>query len=144
MKKIMLGLSITLLLTACSGGGIMGGEDKFSATYVQSHIIKGKTTMPEVQAIYGVPDEQSKNSYGNTSWKYKKGEGLYTAMGLASLIPGASAVSSALGTAASASSASEQVSKASSAATGDSALKGNYLSVDFDEKNIVRNWHLAD
>ncbi len=70
MKINLMGLMVMLviLLSGCSS---TGGEDKYSATYVQSHIKEGKTTKAEVQQLYGVPDDNQKSSQG-TTWIYEK------------------------------------------------------------------------
>ncbi|CRL46483.1 hypothetical protein SGGMMB4_05178 [Sodalis glossinidius str. 'morsitans'] len=43
MKKACFVLAVVLSLSACSCGMTVG-EDKFSTSYVESHIVKGKTT----------------------------------------------------------------------------------------------------
>lgn len=58
-EKGRLVLAVILSLSACAGK-TTGGEDKFSISYVESHIVKGKTTQREVQSLYGVPDDNEK------------------------------------------------------------------------------------
>lgn len=129
----------SLLLSGCSS---MGGEDKFSNTYVDSHIIKGKTTKTEVQSLYGVPDENSKNS-SDTTWVYRKNSGLSSVQGLAGYIPGANAVSSALGMANTAGEASSSASKMMDKSNGSTEIHGTRLYITFNNtNNIVNYWGL--
>lgn len=140
MKKTAFGLMMVLALSACSGG-IMGGEDKFSTSYVESHIVKGKTTQQEVQRLYGVPDSNEKSSNGVT-WVYHKTGNLSTASSLTGFIPGTSAISSALGMAGTANSASSAATKASGKMNGDTEIHGDRFYVTFDNNNIVDYWSL--
>ncbi|WP_410015734.1 hypothetical protein [Sodalis sp. C49] len=140
MKKAAFGLMVVLALTACSGG-MMGGEDKFSTSYVESHIIKGKTTQQQVQSLYGVPDSNEKSSNGVT-WVYHKNGALSDASSLTGFIPGTGAISSALGLAGTASSASSQANKVSGKMSGNTEIHGNRFYVTFDNNNIVDYWSL--
>ncbi|PKC41789.1 hypothetical protein V461_17090 [Pantoea ananatis BRT98] len=139
MKSIMVLFTIMFVLTGCSTSG---GEDKFSRTYVSSHIIANKTTQAEVKALYGVPDDQSSSSDGSVNWRYRKGGNLSTASSVLGYIPGVSALSSAVGMASSAQGASESMTKASGKLTGNTEQHSDYLSVWFDKKNVVSNWYM--
>ncbi|OIV47705.1 hypothetical protein BK025_02110 [Sodalis sp. TME1] len=140
MKKAGLVLAVILSLSACAGG-TTGGEDKFSTSYVESHIVKGKTTQSEVQSLYGVPDDNEKSSNGVT-WVYHKNGNLDDASSLTSYIPGASAISSALGMATMANSASSQANKVSGKMSGNTEIHGNRLYITFDNKSTVDYWNL--
>lgn len=139
MKSIMVLFTIMFVLTGCCTSG---GEDKFSRTYVSSHIIANKTTQAEVKALYGVPDDQSSSSNGSVTWRYYKGGNLSTASSVLGYIPGASALSSAVGMASGAQDASNSMTKASGKLTGNTEQHSNYLSVIFDTNNIVTDWYL--
>ncbi|NDL61896.1 membrane lipoprotein lipid attachment site-containing protein [Acerihabitans arboris] len=140
MKKVFFGLLMVLVLSACSGG-MMGGEDKFSTSYVESHIVKGKTTQQEVQRLYGVPDTNEKSSNGVT-WVYRKSGNLSDASSLTGYIPGTGAISSALGLAGAANSASSQANKVSGKMSGNTEIHGDRFYVTFDNNNIVDYWSL--
>ncbi len=142
MRTVFLGVvtAAALVLTACSSG-ITGGEDKYSTTYVQSHITEGKTTQAQVQSLYGVPDDNEKSSHG-TTWVYHKNGNLSDVSSLAGYIPGASAVSSALGMANTASSASSSASKVAGKTSGDTEIHGNRLYITFNNQNVVDFWSL--
>lgn len=140
MKKAVFGVLLALALSACSGG-MTGGEDKFSTSYVESHIIKGKTTQSEVQSLYGVPDSNSRSVGNATTWRYQKNGNLSTVSSLTNYIPGTSAISSALGMAGTASSASSAATKASGKMTGDTEVHGSYLYITFSN-NVVDYWSL--
>ncbi|MCR0999249.1 hypothetical protein [Serratia rubidaea] len=131
-------IATTILLCACSS---TGGEDKFSASYVQSHIVKGKTTKAEVQQLYGVPDDNTKSSNG-TTWGYNKNADYSSVSSLASYIPGAGAVSSALGMANTASEASSTVGKISDKQSGNTETRGKRLYIHFDNNNVVDYWDI--
>ena len=85
-------IAAVILLSGCSS---LGGEDKFSDSYIKSHIVVGKTTKAQVQQLYGVPDTNEKTS-GGTTWIYKKNADFNTISSLTSYIPGSGAISSAL------------------------------------------------
>ncbi|SFC09159.1 hypothetical protein [Kosakonia oryzae] len=129
-----------ILLSACSSMG-GGGEDKFSASYVQSHIVEGKTTKAQVQQLYGVPDDNQKSSNG-TTWIYFKNADYSSVSSLAGYIPGAGAVSSALGMANTASSASSTASKLSDKSNGNTEIHGDRLYITFNRSDIVDYWSI--
>ncbi|HFN0608740.1 hypothetical protein ACYBCU_24060 [Klebsiella pneumoniae] len=131
-------IATTFLLGACSSGG---GEDKFSASYVQSHIVEGKTTKAQVQQLYGVPDSNEKSSNG-TTWVYYKNADYNSVSSLAGYIPGAGAISSALGMANSASEASATASKLSDKRSGNTEIHGNRLYITFNQKDVVDYWNI--
>ncbi|MFJ5299276.1 hypothetical protein ACIQAL_22450 [Pseudomonas sp. NPDC088368] len=136
--KMLCALAITLI----SGCASMGGEDKFSATYVQSHLIPHKTTQAQVQAIYGVPDAQSTYSDGSYYWSYQKNGNLSAASNLVGYIPGAGAVGSALGMANSANQASNAASTAAGKVNGNVENHGDSLRINFGKDKIVSYWGL--
>ena len=136
--KLLCALAVTLI----SGCASMGGEDKFSASYVQSHIIPHKTTQAEVQALYGVPDGQSTYSDGSYYWSYSKTGNLSAASNLVGYIPGAGAVGSALGMANSANQASGAASTAAGKVNGDVENHSNGLTISFNKNKIVDHWSL--
>lgn len=140
MKKAWFVLAVILSLSACSGG-MTGGEDKFSTSYVESHIVKWKTTQSQVQSLYGVPDDNQKSS-GGVTWVYYKNGNLNDASSLTNYIPGASAISSALGMASMADSASSQANKVSGKMSGNTEIRGKRLYVTFDNNNTVDYWSL--
>lgn len=131
-------LMVIFLLVGCSSMG----EDKFSASYMKAHIIPNKTTKAEVQAIYGVPDDQDVSSDGSVVWKYEARGNLSTASSIVGYIPGAGAVSSALGMANTASNASDSAAKASAKMSGDTEHHGKRIYIDFNSKGIVDHWYM--
>ncbi|MDH0747956.1 hypothetical protein N5D61_16620 [Pseudomonas sp. GD03842] len=139
MKRTLLCLLAVTLLAGCS---TMGGEDKFSATYVKNHIIPHKTTQSEVQAIYGVPDSQFTTSSGHVNWRYNKNGNLSDAANLVGYIPGASAVSSALSMTNHANNASNAANTASGKISGDTEHHSDSLSVWFDKNKVVDDWSM--
>lgn len=134
-----MGLVAVLLLAGCSS---TSGEDKFSADYMRTHVIPHQTTQAQVQQLYGVPDDQDSNSEGESTWIYDKGGNLSSASSLAGYIPGAGAISSALGMASSASSASDAASTASNKMSNNTAHHGNTLFISFDKNKVVSRWHM--
>ena len=138
MKKIIFGIFALLILSGCSSTG----EDKFSSSYVKSHIIAHRTTQSEVQAIYGVPDGQDVHSDGSTTWRYDKSGNLGTASTIVSYIPGASTVSSALGMAQTANSTSENATKASDKLSGNTEYHARSLYVSFGDDKVVSSWSM--
>jgi uncharacterized protein YceK len=138
MRKYLWSMMVILLLAGCSSTG----EDKFSASYVKAHIIPKQTTKAQVQAIYGVPDDQSADSGGEVRWVYEVKGNLSAASSIAGYIPGASAVSSALGLASSASDAADSANKASAKVSGNTEYHSDFLSITFDSTGIVDRWHM--
>ncbi|AHG21594.2 hypothetical protein Z042_19790 [Chania multitudinisentens RB-25] len=138
MRKYLWSIMVAFLLVGCSSTG----ENKFSASYVKAHVIPKQTTKAQVQAIYGVPDDQSADSGGEVRWEYKVGGNLSTAASLASYIPGAGAVSSALGMASTASDATDSASKASAKMSGNTEYRSDFLVITFGSDGIVDRWHM--
>lgn len=134
-----MGLVAVLLLAGCSS---TGGEDKFSADYIKTHVVPHQSTQAQVQQLYGVPDGQDSSSDGSTTWKYRKGGNLDSASSLAGYIPGAGAISSALGMATSANHASDAASSASAKMSGDTSHHGDSLYIYFDKNKVVTHWYL--
>ena len=136
-KKMIFTCVFLIFLSGCSSMG----EDKYSDSYIKSHVTENKTTKAEVQALYGVPDEQSTTA-SSTTWYYRKG-GSYGALStIANYIPGAGAVSGAIGMAGSAQSDADNLQKASNKMTGNSAHSDNSLRFSFNERGVVTDWHL--
>ena len=61
---------------------------------------------------------------------------------IANYIPGAGAVSGAIGMASSAQSDADNLQKASNTMTGNSAHSDNSLRFSFNERDVVTDWHL--
>lgn len=135
MKNLIKILMIAFLLSGCSSKG----ENKFSHSYVKTHIIENKTTQAEVQAIYGTPDDQNIDEVSVT-WIYEKNGNLGTVSSLVGYIPGAGAVSSALGMANTANDIADDTKKVSGKMTGDTNYHGDILFVRFNNKKIVTSW----
>ncbi|MBK4784745.1 MAG: hypothetical protein FT714_11030 [Pantoea sp. Pent] len=129
---------LVILLSGCSS---TGGEDKYSATYVQSHIKEGKTTKAEVQQLYGVSDDNQK-SFQGTTWIYEKNADCSIASSLLGYIPGAGAVSGALGMANSASEVSSTAGKMADKRSGNTEIHGNRLYITFNNSDIVDYWSI--
>lgn len=134
-KKIIVLSIMSAFIVSCSSVR----EDKYSEKYIKSHVFENKTTKSEIQALYGVPDEQFGSSNIGSSWVYRKGDGYQSLTSLSDLIPGASSVMSSVGIARNNVSA---VTDASNKISGNTALSGNVLSFSFDEKNKVTSWDL--
>lgn len=123
-----------ILLSGCSS---MGGEDKFSDSYIKSHIVVGKTTKAQVQQLYGVPDTNKKTS-GRSTWVYKKNADFNTISSLTGYIPGTGAISSALRIGDSAS----EVSKISDKRSGNTEVHGDWFYITFNESDVVDYWSI--
>ncbi|UUQ65623.1 hypothetical protein NLK61_02920 [Pseudomonas fuscovaginae UPB0736] len=119
------------------------GDDKFSESYVASHILKGKTTLAEVANLYGEPDSKSNYSDGSSSVIYRKRtarDNLTSLYNLVGTIPGTDSAKSAL---AQASNKTYDLDKANNSIKELSGNKGhdsNYLSVTFDKNGVVKSW----
>lgn len=64
---------ISLGLAACTVPGrtdIMGNADYFDPTFLNSHLIKDKTTVSEAVQVFGEPDRTTRNSNNETTLKY--------------------------------------------------------------------------
>lgn len=126
---------ITIAITSCASSG----QDKFSEKFVRTHIIQNKTTKSEVQAIYGAPDEQFTSSNIGSSWVYRKSGSYNSLSSLASYIPGADSMVSAVGIA---QNNADTISNASNKVSGNAELSGSVLSFSFNDKNVVTSWDL--
>ncbi|MDN6859223.1 hypothetical protein QO207_21740 [Pseudomonas sp. CAN2814] len=136
------------LLTAAGCSTLGGGEDKFNDAYVRSHVIPHKTTLNEIQALYGSPDSRNSRSDGSLSLVYHKrsaGDDLNSLYNLAGSIPGGDKVASALSEAKGKGYNSTNVDRASTSLgeltgkpQGNSA--SNSLSFEFDKDSVVTNW----
>ncbi|MBB4865707.1 hypothetical protein HNP46_004608 [Pseudomonas nitritireducens] len=135
------------LLTAAGCSTLGGGEDKFNDAYVRSHVIPHKTTLNEIQAMYGSPDTRNSRSDGSLSLTYHKrsaGDQLNSLYNLAGSIPGGDKVSSALADAKGKGYNSNNLDRASNSLgelTGNQQGSiSNSLSIDFDKDSVVTNW----
>ncbi|MFS6933787.1 hypothetical protein [Klebsiella oxytoca] len=131
-------IAAVILLSGCSS---VGGEDKYSASYIESHLVKGKTTKAEVQQLYGVPDTNDKSSNG-TIWVYRKGADYNSVSSLTRYIPGTEEISSVLGMASTASEVSSTASKLADKRSGNTEIHGDRLYIAFDESDIVEYWSI--
>lgn len=136
-------LFILLAALALQGCASLGGEDKFSAKYLQQNVVVKKTTKADIQRMYGVPDGQKTSSDGSSSWSYYRGSNMDLARNLASYIPGGGAISGALGTASAASSTADMASEASDKISGNTEHNKSYsLWFYFDAQGVVDHWSL--
>lgn len=88
-----------------------------------------------------MPDSNEKSSNG-TTWVYYKNADYNSVSSLAGYIPGAGAISSALGMANSASEASATASKLSDKRSGNTEIHGNRLYITFNQKDVVDYWNI--
>jgi len=137
MKKILSLVILSLVIAGCSS---IGGEDKFSRKYLNSHIISNKTTQSEVRALYGDPLKQMAQSNGNSQWFYMKGSNTSSALGILGFIPGGIAFSQAVGVASAANAVSNTI--PSSKLHSDTDQHGDTLYINFDKNNVVTSWSL--
>ncbi|OJU71769.1 MAG: hypothetical protein BGN93_17285 [Acinetobacter sp. 39-4] len=63
-------VATVLGMTACASMPGGTSSEKFQSSYLQSHLIKGKTTKAEVVAMYGEPRNKSINSDKSEYWYY--------------------------------------------------------------------------
>lgn len=135
---------ILLGALALSGCSAFTTEDKYSESYISSHIVKGKTTKAEVQALYGSPDSTLKTS-SSTSWIYERNGTLKEISNLTSYIPGVNPVSTAAGRAQYYSGAASSAQKISNKISGDAVVTGNRIYFNFNENNdTVKSWNIYD
>ncbi|MDF7788001.1 hypothetical protein P4910_21355 [Pantoea stewartii] len=137
MKKY---LSIAILSLVIAGCSSIGGEDKFSRNYLNSHIIPNKTTQSEVRSLYGAPREQMAQSNGNSQWFYMKGSNTSSALGILGFIPGGAAFSQAVSVASTANAVSNTI--PSSKLHSDTDQHGDALYINFDKNNVVTSWSM--
>ena len=132
-------LAATMLsLAACtSGGGML--EDKFSQSYIESHLFKGKTTMQEVQALYGQPFRLSTQGGNRVYWTYRPEQsgtmGILT--NIARVVPGVG-MSNALVTA---NEERTQLQHAADATSGNTEVRGSSLDLVF-QNGVLVDWSL--
>ncbi|MBH3284026.1 hypothetical protein I5N59_25410, partial [Serratia marcescens] len=100
-----------------------------------------KTTKAEVQKLYGVPDDNDKSS-NETTWIYRKNSDYSSVSSLADYIPGAGAVSSALGMANTASDASSTAGKLADKRSGNTEIHGDRLYITFSNNDVVDYWSI--
>ncbi|WP_336141237.1 hypothetical protein [Acinetobacter sp. 102] len=67
--KVLL-VATVLGMTACASMSGGTSSEKYQPTYLQSHLIKGKTTKAEVISMFGEPKEKSISSNKRESWYY--------------------------------------------------------------------------
>ncbi|MDS7927924.1 hypothetical protein RMB13_00200 [Acinetobacter sp. V102_4] len=139
MVKIILCVIFSIILASCSSLGTSLGENKYSAAYINSHVIKNKTTKSEIQSIYGVPDEQYTGS-NSSSWTYRKSDRIRSfSSSISGYIPGADNVLNTIGIA---QNNAEDLSKASKKVSGSVDHSGNALTFEFNSKDVVADWNL--
>ncbi|MFV5193187.1 hypothetical protein ACMXYY_13770, partial [Acinetobacter courvalinii] len=66
-------VATVLGMTACASMPGGTSNEKYQPTYLQSHLIKGKTTKAEVVAMYGEPKSKSIASDKSESWYFNSG-----------------------------------------------------------------------
>lgn len=71
-RRMLAALLLSIPLAACQTlqGGGTGGEDKFTATYLQTHLKPGVTTVEQVRQLYGKPDTTQEGPRGPSMWTY--------------------------------------------------------------------------
>lgn len=69
MKKLVIAAFVAATLAGCASSGNQQLKNE-TETSVQNKIQEGKTTKPEVKAVFGSPDEVSYTDGGNEIWKY--------------------------------------------------------------------------
>ncbi|MFB4359039.1 hypothetical protein RBJ15_21805 [Pantoea sp. BS_4] len=137
MKSAVIVFSIMLLMSGCSS---FSGEDKFSRSYVVSHIISNKTTESEVKALYGTPDDQTSRSDGSYVWRFHRDGKMDFLSKAASLIPGTSALSGAVTSATIAQNTKEDMNSVSDKVTGNSEHRSETLTIYFTSNKVVSDW----
>lgn len=66
---------VSMGLVACSVPGktdIMGNADFFEPAFLNSHLVKDKTTVSEAIQVFGEPDRTTRNSSNETILKYAR------------------------------------------------------------------------
>lgn len=145
-KKMKNCISIALVSLVITGCSSIGGEDKFSRNYINSHVIPNKTTQSEVKALYGEPSQSGNFSNGGSEWIYFKQDSTPDLLGIAgqvsSYIPMGSSFSKGYYTAAKYSAQANGLASKipKSMLHGDSDQHSNGLTIDFDKNNTVINW----
>lgn len=118
-------------------------DEKFSESYVASHIFKGKTTQAEVVSLYGEPDSKSNYSDGSSSVVYKKRtarDNLTSLYNLVGTLPGADSAKSALAQASNKTYDLDKANNSIKELSGNKTHDSSYLNVTFDKNGIVRSW----
>ncbi|APH61194.1 hypothetical protein [Granulibacter bethesdensis] len=136
-------LAATMIgLAACTGPGATGGEtyeDKFSQSYIQSHLFKGKTTMRDVQALYGQPFRRSTQGGDRVYWTYRREQtgsmGMLT--GIARVVPGVGMSNALIRV----NENLAQMQRASDAASGNTEVRGDSLDLVF-QNGVLDNWSM--
>ncbi|MFI8480013.1 hypothetical protein ACIGCM_05505 [Pseudomonas sp. NPDC078700] len=137
VKLLILFFGINIL-TGCA---LISTEDKYSSSYIDAHIIEGKTTQRQIQDIYGVPDDNEKSSNG-TTWVYNRGEYLGVISKAISYVPGTGSIQQAIGLKQDASTASDTARKVSGKYTGDTEVHGSWLYITFNKNGVVNYWSI--
>lgn len=72
-RRMLAALLLSIPLAACQTlqGGGTGGEDKFTAAYLQTHLKPGVTTSEQVRQLYGKPDTTQEGPNGPSMWTYR-------------------------------------------------------------------------
>lgn len=113
------------MLAGCVGANVGGNTDRINTSYVQEHVVVGKTTKEDVQKLFGSPREKLSDSTGEERWIYEPngGTNMLAAAGSMLPVPG-------LSTAA----------RMSEAGQGGGGAK--LLQISFDKRGVVRRWSL--
>ncbi|WP_144114195.1 hypothetical protein [Paraburkholderia sp. BCC1886] len=96
MKKIY-AIALLLWLGACSTGGALGvGNEKFDPAWIRQHVVTGKTTQQDIQALYGEPEQKQTSASNSDTWIYSKNRSGNNFLSMATgMIPGMSTVNQA-------------------------------------------------
>lgn len=123
MKRLII-IAGVAMLTGCVAPNVGGNTDKMNTSYVQQHVIVGKTTKDDVQKLFGNPGEKNSDSSGEEMWYYDRngGTNVLSAAGSILPVPG-------LYTAGRMSEASQ-------------TRGANLLQITFDKRGIVRRWSM--
>ena len=132
-------LFVTLALGACGQPGMPGGEDQFSQSYVEAHLVKGRTTMQDVQALYGQPFRRSTQGGNRVYWTYRPEQtgsmGMLT--GISQIVPGVGLSNSLYNFR----QQQEKVQRATDASSGNTDVRGSSLDLTF-QNGVLVDWSL--
>lgn len=137
MKIHVAVVAVILFVSGCSS---FNGEDKFTRSYVSTHITANKTTESEVVAIYGTPDRQTSHSDGSYVWSFYKDGNLNSLSKALSYIPGASVLDGAVNSATMAQNTKDDISSVSDKVTGNSEHRSDTLTIYFTRNKVVSDW----
>ncbi|WP_332605672.1 hypothetical protein [Acinetobacter sp. ESBL14] len=150
-------IAVVFGMTACASMPAGTSIEKYQPTYLQSHLIKGKTTKAEVIAMYGEPKSKSIASDKTESWYFNSGASNSPLSAFASsssqtVNTGMSILKNRLMQAIPNGGSGEVGAMVQSAktdavntatGTGDSNNKGVSLWINFDSKGYVERFHTS-